>query len=70
MKINAAEDIATILHDARRYRWLRAQHQYDGKGEWDSEAAANRWFVMAGKEPVPCDPGALDAAIDYEMKGP
>lgn len=46
--------------DARRYRWLREQHTYDGSG--DSDIA--RWFVQAGREPVPCDPGALDYEID------
>lgn len=46
--------------DAERYRWLRSQHTYDGEGDSD----IRRWYVQAGREPVPCDPGALDAAID------
>lgn len=49
--------------DAERYRWLRAQHTYDDECI-DGYA---RWFVQAGKEPIPCDPGALDECIDAEM---
>lgn len=49
--------------DAERYRWLRHQHTYDGKGHSD----ITRWFVQAGREPVPCDPGVLDETIDAAM---
>lgn len=49
--------------DAGRYRWLREQHTYDGEGDSD----ITRWYVQAGREPVPCDPGALDAEIDAAM---
>lgn len=55
-------DIA-MEKDAKRYRWLRAQHTYDGEG--DSDIA--RWYVQAGRDPVPCDPGALDDEIDAAM---
>lgn len=54
---------AALERDAARYRWLREQHTYDGEGDSDIK----RWYVQAGREPVPCDPGALDAEIDAAM---
>lgn len=59
----AADELERLRADAERYRWLRLQHTYDGEG--DSDIA--RWFVQAGRDPVPCDPGALDDCIDEAM---
>lgn len=56
-------EIARLREDAERYRWLRDQHTYNGAR--DSVA---RWYVQAGCEPVPCDPGALDSEIDAARK--
>jgi hypothetical protein len=58
-------EIAELRKDAERYRWLRTQHTYDGRGEGGN---AGCWFVMAGREAVPCDPGSLDDCIDEAMK--
>lgn len=56
-------EVEALRKDAERYRWLREQHTYDGEGDSD----ITRWYVKAGREPVPCDPGALDAEIDAAM---
>ena len=58
-----AAELAAMRRDAARYRWLRDQHTYDGEGDSD----ITRWYVQAGREPVPCDPGALDTEIDAAM---
>lgn len=64
--------------DAARYRWLRSQHEVD-----DERASDNNYgksypprtmtvFVDDGHDgldPLPCDPGALDAAIDAALSG-
>lgn len=57
--------IAELEKDAARYRWLREQHTYQ---EEFADQGSFRWFVMAGREPVPCDPGSLDDEIDAAMK--
>ncbi len=61
--MGALDCIDALRKDAERYRWLREQHTYDGEGDSD----ITRWYVQAGREPVPCDPGALDDEIDAAM---
>jgi len=66
-----------VEQDARRYRWLRAQHEgvettEDADGFSHTEPAAQAFTVfMPGEEmhlePVSCWPGNLDAAIDAAM---
>lgn len=74
----AADALESMQADAARYRWLRSQHEVD-----DERASDNNYgksypprtmtvFVDDGHDgldPLPCDPGALDAAIDAALSG-
>lgn len=69
-------EIDRLRKDAERYQWLRSQHEID-----DAQSSNNNYgksypprtmTVFAddgedGLEPLPCDPGSLDAAIDAAL---
>lgn len=54
-----------VVADARRYRWLREQHEGKDSGETFCVFAPNRG--MHYLDPVGSMPGELDAAIDAEL---
>lgn len=56
-------EIEMLRKDAARYRFIRANHTVDigEEAEWESI------YVVAGDEPIPSEPGALDHVIDSAM---
>ena len=76
--VPSGEGMMSAMQDAKRYRWLRAQHEMQDMFE-DSEGftvrgpAESAWTVFrpgrtASLEPVGCIPGELDKAIDTEIE--
>ena len=71
------EDAQEVGKDAARYRHLRARHEIDDEQASNTNYGKNypqRTLTVFqddgedGLEPVPCDPGALDAAIDIAIE--